>query len=56
MPKDFCKICSRFCYCALIGIYPYCEACIEMRLHDPDGKENFQKLIDESGGIQFESQ
>jgi len=52
---EFCHICTRKTKCILIGIYCYCEPCVDMRLRDPDGKADFIKLMNESGVIDIES-
>ncbi len=53
--KDFCHICTRYADCILIGIYTYCKACVTMRMNDPDGKDIFIKLMNESGVTDIES-
>jgi len=53
--KDFCHICTRYTPCVVIGIFVYCKACIEMRMRDPDGKDDFIALMNESGVIDIEN-
>jgi len=54
--KDFCHICTHYTACVIIGIYAYCKACIDMRMSDPDGRDVFIALMNESGVIDIESQ
>ena len=50
-----CSICTRITNCVEVGFQHYCEACFIAKLHDPDGKEQFTKVLADMGLVNIES-
>jgi len=53
--RDSCVICTRLTDVIKVGNRCYCYECMLMRLRDPDGKEEFKKMLDKWGIIDIET-
>jgi len=55
MLNGICGRCTRLTSVVMVGSNFYCEPCFQSKLHDPDGKNDFIRLLDELGVIDIEA-
>jgi len=53
--RDSCVLCTRLTDVIEVGKRRYCYECMIMRLRDPDGKEEFKKMLDKYGIFDIET-